>query len=357
MTELRSGDLVAIQAPPGPAWEERLIAAWEAGAAVMPIDHRLGSAAVAEVIGRARPTVVESADSSRQRLDGSPVQDGIGLAIATSGSTGTPATVLLGRSALETAVKASADRLELNAEPWVCSLPVSHIGGMLVVLRRILLGLEVIYSPDPLMARDGWASIVPTQLARMTTAGTDLRGHRFLVGGAALAPGLRQSAEDLGARVVHTYGMTETSGGVVYDGLPLNGVDIRIGAASRIELKTPTSASSIRRASGDVPLATHEGWFTTRDTGHLEEGRLVVTGRMDAVINSGGEKIDPAAVEAALTGLPAVRAATVFSVADEEWGARMGLRIDADMTDQEIADFLRSSFGPATKPVIIERTN
>jgi o-succinylbenzoate---CoA ligase len=344
-----------MQAPPGPVWQERLREAWEAGAAVLPVDHRISGPAVAAVLERARPTIIELEPGVRHRVDGRAVPDGIGLAIATSGSTGRPTTVLLSRSALEAAIASSARRLGLQGETWACPIPVSHIGGMLVVLRGSLLGVPVTYSSDPLGAPEGWASVVPTQLSRLAADARSLHGHRFLVGGARLDPGLRRVVEDLGAQIVATYGMTETSGGVVYDGKPLDGVEARIGPGSRIELSTPTLASFIRTPAGDEQLATDEGWFLTRDTGRMDQGNLEVTGRMDRVIMSGAEKVDPSEVEAALLALPSVRSATAFGLADDEWGTRLALRIDADLTDADISDFLRERFGPGAKPASIER--
>jgi O-succinylbenzoic acid--CoA ligase len=170
-----------------------------------------------------------------------------------------------------------------------------------------------------------YASLVPTQLRRMLDAGADLAALRaILVGGAAVPAGLISAARAAGARVVTTYGMSETCGGCVYDGVPLDGVRVRTGADGRIRLGGPVLFSGYRNRPDLTAAAVDDGWFVTSDVGRLDSGgRLTVRGRADEMINTGGEKVAPAEVAAILEGCPAVREAAVFGEPDPEWGERV----------------------------------
>jgi len=337
---LRESDLVAARLPRDGSWAALLGEAWDAGAAVLPIDDRLPAVAVDDLLERARPTVWLDGSSVARRPDGVPVEDGIGLVMATSGSSGEPRLVSLPHAAVGAAVAASVERLAAGSDdPWLLCLPVAHMGGMLVLLRARALGAPLLVGDfEPGAA---FASIVPTQLARAVSSGVDLSGFRaLLVGGAALDPallvdgagldpaaaGLEPAAAAARALVVTTYGQTESCGGVVYDGVPLDGVSIRIGPAGEIELAGPTLMRGYR-LSDDSPLTddspfTGDGWLRTGDAGALlEDGRLVVHGRMDDAIVTGGEKVWPAEVERVLRACPSVADVAVTGRPDAEWGS------------------------------------
>jgi len=123
--------------------------------------------------------------------------------------------------------------------------------------------------------------------------------------------------------VVTTYGMTETCGGCVYDGVPLAGVSVRTGAGGRIEITGPVLFSGYRLRPDLTGQATAGGWLVTADVGVVEAGRLAVHGRADEMINTGGEKVAPSQVAAALELCPGVREAVVIGVPDPEWGERV----------------------------------
>ena len=147
-----------------------------------------------------------------------------------------------------------------------------------------------------------YTALVPTQLVRFLDAEPDaLRGFdAVLVGGAATDPALLARARAEGVRVVTTYGMTETAGGCVYDGAPLDGVRVRVTDGG-VELAGPVLASGYRLDPDATAAAFEGGWFRTRDAGELDaEGRLTVLGRLDDVLISGGVNVAPAAVEAVL---------------------------------------------------------
>jgi O-succinylbenzoic acid--CoA ligase len=169
---------------------------------------------------------------------------------------------------------------------------------------------------------------VPTQLHRMLDDPAEAQRlatmEVVLLGGGPIEPQLRQRAEAAGVRVVATYGMAETCGGCVYDGLALDGVALALGTDGRIRLGGPVLFSGY---DGD-PAATAEvlvdGWFLTSDAGRLDEdGRLQVLGRLDDVVVSGGVNVPTPAVAARLREHPDVVDAAVVGVPDEEWGNRV----------------------------------
>ncbi|MGQ0669163.1 MAG: class I adenylate-forming enzyme family protein [Actinomycetota bacterium] len=325
-------DLVAVILPPGPAWPGIVKEVWDAGAALFPIDHRLTPRGTEELIARSRPTLVIDA-GGRTRIDGIPVRPDTASLIATSGTGGEPKLVELSRAAVEAAVEGSTRKLRADpGEPWLSCLPLAHIGGLLVVLRSVLTGAPVVIRErfDPAAVSDerdvAYTSVVPTMLARLLEAGIDLTPFQaILVGGAQLPAELRARAERAGARIVETYGLTESCGGVIYDGRPFGGTRVRIGEDEEIELLGPTLMSGYRDDLGTTDAAfMPDGWLRTGDAGSVAaDGHLLVDGRLDDLIITGGEKVWPEEVEAALRGHPAVAHVAVAGRADPEWGTRV----------------------------------
>jgi O-succinylbenzoic acid--CoA ligase len=168
-------------------------------------------------------------------------------------------------------------------------------------------------------------SLVPTQLLGLLDAGVDLSRFRvILLGGAAAPADLLARARDAGAPIVTTYGMSETAGGCVYDGLPLDGVELRIEPDGRVAIRGPMLMSGYRCRSDLTAAAVSDGWLLTADLAERDDaGRVRVTGRYDDVIITGGENVDPAVVAAVLARHPAVREVVVVGVPDERWGERV----------------------------------
>ncbi len=170
----------------------------------------------------------------------------------------------------------------------------------------------------------------------------------MLVGGAALDAGLRARALAAGVRVVTTYGMSETAGGCVYDGVPLDGVQVRLDADGGIRLGGPTLASGYLGRPDLTARAFTDGWFRTGDHGRFRDGRLEVLGRLDDMIITGGEKVAPAAVERVLLAQPGVRAACVVGLPDPEWGQVVAAAVVVDPTAAPIWTGCRTRCAPSS---------
>ena len=275
-------------------------------------------------------------DAARAVLrPGKPLEPDADLVVVTSGSTGGGRAVLLSAAALRASATATLDRLG-GPGSWLLALPVSAIAGLQVLCRSVLAGRAVTtLAADESLAAAGarmpagdrrYTALVPTQLRRYLDAEPEaLRAFdAVLVGGAATDPALLARARTEGVAVVTTYGMTETAGGCVYDGRPLDGVGVRIEGGGGIELAGPVLALGYRGDPDGTAAAFADGWFRTRDAGALgPDGRLAVHGRLDDVVVTGGVNVAPAAVEAALREHPDIADAVVFGRPDPEWGQRV----------------------------------
>jgi O-succinylbenzoic acid--CoA ligase len=276
------------------------------------------------------PAVVEAARTALRPEE--PLEPGADLVVVTSGSTGRGRGVLLSAAALRASAAATHTRLG-GPGAWLLALPVSAIAGLQVLCRSVLAGTrpEVLAKGEPLadavrrmpQARR-YTALVPTQLRRFLDEEPAALGSfdAVLVGGAATDAGLLARARTAGVSVVTTYGMTETAGGCVYDGQPLDGVRVRV--TDGVELAGPTLALGYRLDPAATEAAFAGGWFRTRDAGTLDvDGRLTVTGRLDDVVITGGVNVAPGAVETVLREHPDVADAVVFGRPDATWGHRV----------------------------------
>lgn len=263
------------------------------------------------------------------------------VVVSTSGSTGEPKFALLSARALRASAGSTLDYLGGPGQ-WLLALPLTHIAGLQVLVRSVIAGVDPVtmdlsggFTPAAFAAAVStmdnsrtYVSLVPTQLGRILDAGGAamealLRFDAVLVGGAALSPALRRRVELSGVRAVRTYGMSETCGGCVYDGVPLSGVDIDLDDEGRILIGGPMLFSGYRGRPDLTAASMVDGRFRTADIGQWADGRLHVLGRIDDIIISGGEKIAPTAVEAVLSEHPSVSEAAVVGVPDDEWGQRV----------------------------------
>ncbi len=291
--------LVAIEATGHQRFVDALLGAWDRGDAVLPVDPRLPAparAALEEALGA-----------------GGPVEAGDAVVVATSGTTGRPKGVVLTHDALAASAAAVSERLAVDpaADHWLACLPLSHVGGLGAVTRALLTGTGLTVRPAFDQAVDATlVSLVPTLLDRVDTS----RYRVVLAGGSA-------DWRHRSPNVVHTYGMTETGGGVVYDGLPLDGVEVRAGAGGELAVRGPMLLRCYR--DGTDPK-DGDGWLATGDLGLVGDGgAVVVQGRRSDLIITGGENVWPADVEEVLRTHPAVADVAVAGRDDPEWGQRV----------------------------------
>lgn len=305
----------------------QILRTWEQGGAVLPLDASLPAKVVDDLLERFRPQELKYPGGSTKLPGGEPVDGPAAAVVPTSGSSGPPRGAQLTHHALQWSAEASLRRLGIDRSGrWLCCLPISHVAGLAIVVRSALTGNDPVihdrFDPDAIRREPDadLISLVPTQLSRLLDAGVDLdRFAVILLGGAPATPALLERAASAGARVVQTYGMTETCGGCVYDGLPLDGVSVRL-AGQTIELAGPMLMSGYRLEPELTRRVLDDGWFTTSDRGRLENGRLEVLGRLDDVIITGGEKVSARAIEQLLLEDPEIAEAAVVGLDDPRWG-------------------------------------
>ena len=278
------------------------------------------------------------------------VRSDISLLVATSGSTGTPKEIALTASALIASATASNNFLKATkGDTWSLLLPLTHIAGINVLVRS----LQLETSPIDLRNFVGsypkadFTSIVPTQLFNALNENSDLLKHlqgakAVLVGGASLSNELREQGVSAGINIVTTYGMSETCGGCIYDGVALDGVAYEITADSRIKISGPVLAD----------VKKENGWFLTQDLGKVVDGKLQVIGRSDDVIISGGENISLSAIEAELNkNFPDIQLAA-FATTDSKWGQALHIAVESrdENFKSKLSDLLTKTFGSHAKP-------
>lgn len=285
------------------------------------------------------------------------VSEEIAVVIPTSGSTGAAKEVSYTADALKASAQAAHAFLGAGlGDTWSLLLPINHIAGVNVLVRALVLGTDVLdFRNTNNYYAAQFTSVVPTQLHRAINGEAKLLAHlqtarHVLVGGAATNDALLTQARAAGIKVVTTYGMSEMSGGCVYNNIPLSGVDVEVGETGLIRLRGPMMANGYLNYPELWQQATSDGWFTTNDLGSLIDGRLHISGRADDVIISGGEKISLSAIDAALNNHFAPQQFISVGVPDHEWGTKLCIASDAAINEQAIRDFLRADMGSHTSP-------
>ena len=345
LTTVTSRPLHAVLLP-----EPELLAALAAaldgtGPAILPLDRNLPASQLRDMLASLAPTAIVTAEGVSRPTAGPGVDEGVAVVLATSGSTGPPKAAELTADALLASAHASLARIgaagstHTSTGRWLCCLPTHHIAGLGVLVRSLVSGTEPVFAgaADPDLAAAAscdYVSLVPTQLRRLLDAGAPVDGFSaILLGGAATPADLLDAAAKARARVVTTYGMTETCGGCVYDGVPLDGVRVETDAVGLIRIAGPVLFSGYRLAPELTKASVDDGWFVTSDLGEVTaDGSVVLRGRADDVINTGGEKVVPAQVERALRGIDSVSEAVVVGAPDAEWGERVtAIIVPADL--------------------------
>jgi o-succinylbenzoate---CoA ligase len=269
---------------------------------------------------------------------GEEIDDDVAVVVSTSGTTGTPKGAMLTAAALTASAEATHHRLG-GPGRWLLALPAYHVAGLQVLVRSVIAGsapVAMSFPFDVAELRDAiasmgpgrrYASLVAAQLDKAladvpaTAALAEL--DAVLIGGGPMPSKVAEKASAAGISVVRTYGMSETAGGCVYDGVPLDGVEVRIDPEGRIALGGATIAKGYRNPPEPDPFA-ETGWFLTDDVGALDHsGTLRVLGRTDDAISTGGLTVFPQLVETALASHPRVADCAVFGVPDDRLGQRV----------------------------------
>ena len=304
--------LTALNLPGSPDFVHALQSVWERGDAVFPLDRRLPAAVQRSMLQGFGAATVISEDGETALSDGEPIEPGDALVIATSGSSGPPKAAVLTHAAVEASAQATSERLQVtDNDHWLACLPLAHVGGLSVITRSLITGttLTVIdgFDADVVSASEATlVSLVATALQRI-----DPSLFRAIVLGGARPPA------DRPPHCIATYGLTETGSGVVYNGKPLNSVEIEI-RDGEVHVRGPMLLRCYR--DGTSPL-TSDGWLPTGDLGFLrDDGSLHVEGRRGDVINTGGEKVWPDDVERQLIQHPDIHDVAVTGLPDNEWG-------------------------------------
>lgn len=296
------------------------------------------------------------------------VPESIACVVESSGSTGIPKRISISTQALLHAAKSGQERLGPPGQ-WLLALPINFIAGQQVLIRSLLADqqpvimntalpftAEAFLRSAMLMTNQiRYTSLVPTQLAKLISEAAKskdmlsaLQSFRaILVGGQSTPEELRQKAIDLGIKVVVSYGMTETAGGCVYDGVPLDGVRLKIAPDSRLLISGKTLAEG------------QDDWIFTNDLAELApDGKLNIIGRADRVIISGGLKLSLERVEYLGSELPGVSEIAAVPLEDQTWGQRVGIAyIGSPEVADDIANQLAHLLGPAGKPIRVIRVD
>jgi O-succinylbenzoic acid--CoA ligase len=285
------------------------------------------------------------------------VAKNIAVVIPTSGSTGIPKEVALTSKALFASAKAAHKYLKAKKnERWSLLLPINHIAGVNVLVRSIALQSEIIDLRGKNTNESAeYTSIVPTQLYRALNGDNDLLEHlrsakAVLVGGSPTADDLLEEAKSKNINVITTYGMSEMSGGCIYNNKPLSGVKVKIKKHQVIALSGPMQAKTYLNDQNAWKATTSKKWFITSDFGEYKKGKLIINGRIDDLIISGGEKISLATIEVTLNEIfPSQRFMTCASK-DAEWGERLILASDGQIEIEKIKVVLKDKFGDHAVP-------
>ncbi|MFV0252887.1 MAG: AMP-binding protein [Beutenbergiaceae bacterium] len=296
------------------------------------------------------------------------IADTVALVVRTSGSTGTGGRpVALTAHALTASADATHARLG-GPGNWLLALPPTHIGGLQVLLRALraktrsgFISLTDGFDPaelatgiDGLDGGPAYLSLVPTQLYRALqhSAATAAlaRAQAVLIGGAHVPPDVAARAREAGINLVVTYGMTETSGGCIYDGRALDSVQVRT-ESDRVLISGPVLAEGYLD-DGPQPFTWADGtrWLRTQDLGFVDDaGTLHVLGRADEVLITGGIKVHPAQVERRLA--PLLGEVVVVGVPDPEWGTLVTAVSTTDRPLTQVRAFIGG--GPAAPRALV----
>ncbi|HEY3833475.1 MAG TPA: AMP-binding protein [Acidimicrobiia bacterium] len=345
-----------------------IMAAWDAGEAVLPLNPGLPAAELDRLLDIARPTHIIDADGTRTvRANGVPAPADTAAVVCTSGTTGQPKAVELTRSGLQ-AMGAGVSKAigATDGDRWLACHPLFFVAGLAILGRSWVTGVPVTvhdgFEPERVSAApadDGVTivSLVPTTLRRLLRAGSLGRFRAVVVGGAPLPQPLRDEAASTGVEVFDAYGLTETWGGCVTNGMPNDTVEARLLDTSEVALR---GVPLMRRYRNDDALTNEalgaDGWFRTGDVGAWShDGRLAIVDRLKDLVITGGVNVSPTEVEGVLAQHHAVADACVIGVPDDEWGERVvACIVPRDPADppgfDDVRAFVRERLGATKAP-------
>ncbi|MBL3699965.1 acyl-CoA synthetase [Leucobacter luti] len=288
-------------------------------------------------------------------LQHAPLPDGTALVVRTSGSSGIPKAVALSAAALRASAAATHEAFGGPGQ-WLVALPIHLISGLQLLIRSTLAGEDPVFVDDPgdparvlaaveaMTAERRYLSLVPVQLSRLLDlaaadpdAAAVLRAFdAVLVGGQAVSVALRQRCHELGVALKRSYGMTETAGGCVYDGVEIGDTRVRIragevqlgGSALALGYVADPALTAERFITDVSPAGVESRWYRTGDAGELLGGMLTVTGRLDRVVISGGINVSLDEVERVVRELPGWESAVALGAPHPEWGERVTLVVE-----------------------------
>jgi len=310
--------LVALDMPAGNQFLAAALGVWDRGDAVFPLDQRLPAVAQFQLISAMAPSSIIDASGNETSLPNArPVRSGDSLVIATSGSSGSPKGVVHTHASMNAAAKSSISRLGCTKDHhWLVCLPVSHVGGFSVITRALQSNskLTMHSSFDAAeVTRSAGNGVTHVSLVRTALQRIDPSIFLTVLLGGAAPPA------EMPDNVVATYGMTETFGGIFYNGIALDGVETKI-VDTEILVRGPMLMRAFR---DETTPFTADSWLPTGDSGYFEDEKLVVNGRIGEMIISGGENIWPNLLEQTISQHPLVSAVAVKGVADDDWGERI----------------------------------
>jgi O-succinylbenzoic acid--CoA ligase len=342
---IEPGELVGVVASSTVGAVVTMLAVPRAGGILLPIGAALTGSEVTRLCRRLGAKLIDAQGPDGPEIEPHEADPSRPVAVfATSGSTGVPKGVVLTAGNLLASAEASASFLgHRSGDRWLAVMPLNHVGGFSILTRSMHVGGTVVLEPrfDPertasLLHGVEFASLVPSMLSRIMThaEGPFERLRTVLVGGGPLAPGLLEAANDLGIPAVPTYGTTETAAQVATGRpgaravTPLPGVSIRIDRGE-IVVEGPMVSPGYWRQTPRV------GPYHTGDAGTVDdEGNLVVLGRLDDMVITGGENVYPTEVEAVLSEHPEIVDVAVTGVDDERWGRALRAVVVAPSLDE-----------------------
>ena len=328
-------------------------------------------AAIAEVVLAGGPPVAVVADEasvpSSWDLAGSPLEADAAVLVGTSGSTGEPKGVLLTADAIRASAQATHQRLG-GAGHWVCPLPLHYVAGLMTAARAAVSGTLVSVVPSdlselPLHEGRNYLSVVAAQLHRALddpdAVAALTRFDAVLVGGSAIPAPLLARGREVGITLVATYGMAETCGGCVYDGVPLDGVRIDLETDERITITADSVFSGYRlnpqATAAALDFSGAGRTLRTHDRGCWSDGRLQVLGRLDDVVITGGINVDLGRAQRAADAVFGPGAMVLLGVPDERWGTVIAALTELPLTVDDCRSRLAGRLEPSAIPRRLRR--